>query len=233
MNPQIITPRPVRPTAVLLACLSLASASLSAQTAAPAPTPPSDSAAAKAVKPDPVESVASVAKLDDDAVEISPFIVTADEDTGYLSTNTLAGSSLNMALKDVAAQVSVFNETFLNDIAATNIEEAFLYSTNIETSLEFASSDGNDNVASLNNNNRIRGLGTASPLRGLFQTNIQPDAYNSERFTIASGANSVKPTPAAAWTARRKEAVFATPTRSHLASTTTAPSATRLMSTAC
>jgi len=191
MHLKTTSPHQARLITSLPALLCLAAASLSAQTAAPAPTPLTDSAAPTAVKPVPVESVATVAKLDDETVEISPFVVTADEDTGYLSTNTLAGSSLNMPLRDVAAQVSVFNETFLNDIAATNIEEAFLYSTNIETSLEFASSDGNDNVASLNNNNRIRGLGTASPLRGLFQTNIQSDAYNSERFTIASGANSI------------------------------------------
>ena len=76
---------------------------------------------------------------------------------------------------------------------ATNIEEAFLYSTNIETSLEYTDAQGSDNagVSDLRNNNRIRGLGAASSLRGLFQTNIQPDLYNTERLTIASGANAI------------------------------------------
>jgi hypothetical protein len=127
------------------------------------------------------------------AVALSPFVVQEEKDVGYVATHTLAGSSLNTPLRDVSAQVSVMTSELLRDLGATNIEEAFLYSTNIETSLEYTDAQGSDNagVSDLRNNNRIRGLGTASSLRGLFQTNIQPDVYNTERLTIASGANAI------------------------------------------
>ena len=46
---------------------------------------------------------------DDQVVELNPFVVQNDKDSGYLAANTLAGSRLNTSLKDTPASISVFN----------------------------------------------------------------------------------------------------------------------------
>ena len=66
------------------------------------------------------------------AVELSPFVVASDQDTGYLASSTLAGSRLNTPLKDTAASISVLTSEFLSDIGAFDISEAMHYSMNVE-----------------------------------------------------------------------------------------------------
>src|SRR3954469_10929805 len=57
-------------------------------------------------------------------VELSPFEVRTDKDTGYTATSTLAGSRLNTSLRDPPAAISVFTKEFLDDIGAINVTEA-------------------------------------------------------------------------------------------------------------
>ena len=128
------------------------------------------------------------------AVKLSPFVVEETSDVGYLATTTLAGSRLNTPLRDVAAQISVFTPEFLRDMAFTNLEEVYLYSTNVEGYLEYT--PGGDQGSAfgslqLRNNHRIRGLGAATNLRNFFATGFNADTYNTERITIASGPNAI------------------------------------------
>lgn len=131
----------------------------------------------------------------DETVTLTPFVVTSDKDVGYLATSTLASSRLNTPLLDVAAQISVFTPEFLKDLALTNLEEVYLYSTNVESYLEYT--PGGDQGANygtgglLRNNNRIRGLGQATNLRNFFATGFEIDTYAAERVTIASGPNAI------------------------------------------
>jgi iron complex outermembrane receptor protein len=128
------------------------------------------------------------------AVKLSPFVVEETSDVGYLATSTLAGSRLNTPLRDVAAQISVFTPEFLRDMAFTNLEEAYLYSTNVEGYLEYTpGGDQGSNFGALllRNNHRIRGLGAATNLRNFFPTGFDADTYNTERITIASGPNAI------------------------------------------
>lgn len=132
---------------------------------------------------------------DDEAVKLSPFVITSDKDVGYLATSTLAGSRLSTPLNDVAAQISVFTEEFMRDMGLTNLEEVYLYSTNVESYLEYTpGGDQGANFGSLfalRNNNRIRGLGSATNLRNFFATGFDIDTYAAERVTIASGPNAI------------------------------------------
>ena len=59
----------------------------------------------------------------DPVVELSPFEVRPEEDTGYQAMNTTSGSRLATSLKDTAASISPFTPEFLSDIAATNVNE--------------------------------------------------------------------------------------------------------------
>ncbi len=135
-------------------------------------------------------------EIGDEAIKLSPFTITATEDRGYLATSTLAGSRTKTLLKDVAAQISVFTPELMSDLSLTNLEEVYLYSTNVESYLEFT--PGGDRGAGfgtfqLSDNNRIRGFtrGGATNLRGFFPTGFALETYNTERITIASGPNAI------------------------------------------
>ena len=71
-----------------------------------------------------------------ETIELSPFVVSDDQDTGYLAANSLAGSRLNTPLKDTAATISVFTSEFLSDIGAFDISEAMHYAVNVEYQLD-------------------------------------------------------------------------------------------------
>ena len=58
----------------------------------------------------------------DKVVELSPFEVRAEDDSGYQAMNTTSGSRLATSLKDTAASISPFTPEFLSDIAATNVK---------------------------------------------------------------------------------------------------------------
>src|SRR4051812_6533484 len=63
----------------------------------------------------------------EEPIELSPFVVSTQADTGYAATNTLDGSRLNTALRDTPGAISVFTKDFLDDIGATNMEEILRY----------------------------------------------------------------------------------------------------------
>src|SRR5687768_3916399 len=51
-------------------------------------------------------------------VELSPFLVSEDSDSGWLATSTLAGSRMNTPLRDTGASIAVMTSEFLRDIGA-------------------------------------------------------------------------------------------------------------------
>ena len=129
-------------------------------------------------------------------VELSPFTVQGTQDVGYLARSSLAGTRLSQPLADIAAQVSVFTREMMDDLAVTSIDQAFMYSTNVDTFAEGFVEEGGDNGATrgsafLNNGNRSRGLGVLTNTREFFSSSFASDTYNSERFTVASGPNSL------------------------------------------
>src|SRR5688572_7692691 len=77
------------------------------------------------------------AETSEKTVVLSPFQVAAESDEGYAARETLAGSRLKMDLKDVASQISVMTEEFLQDIATVSLEDAFRYSLNVESNAEY------------------------------------------------------------------------------------------------
>lgn len=62
---------------------------------------------------------------------LSPFNTTTSDDQGYHSTHTVSGSGLNQPIKDTPIAIEVINEAFINDLGATNFEEALAYSSGV------------------------------------------------------------------------------------------------------
>ncbi|MBK1877232.1 TonB-dependent receptor plug domain-containing protein [Pelagicoccus mobilis] len=138
---------------------------------------------------------------EEDVFELSPFVVQAEEDVGYRSTATLAGTRIKTDLKDVAASVSSYTKEFLDDLGATNAEELLVFATGAEVgglggnlTVNRVSGQGLDftlGTLELNSATRVRGLAAADNTRGFFQSIIPMDSYNTDRVTVNRGANNI------------------------------------------
>jgi outer membrane receptor protein involved in Fe transport len=132
----------------------------------------------------------------DDPIVLNPFEVATNSDVGYAARDTLSGTRLSTALKDVASQVQVMTPEFLKDLAITDLNDAINYSLNVESASQFfdvsaTNVAGNDgSIQAFSGSPRSRGLGGAIIGRDFFQTITPIDTYNTERFTFAPGANN-------------------------------------------
>jgi outer membrane receptor protein involved in Fe transport len=137
----------------------------------------------------------------EEVIVLSPFVVTTDDDTGYQSSNTLAGTKLRTSLKDIAASVSIINQEFLNDVGAHGIDDLLVYTLGTEVSgiggnYGNASTGGNftDNLGTIRgatSSTRVRGLASADTTRDYYITEVPLDSYNTERFEVNRGPNSI------------------------------------------
>lgn len=154
------------------------------ESATSSPRPPAVSAA-----PAPADAA------DAAAVVLSPFEVRTDKDTGYIATNTLAGSRLNTRLLDTPASISVMTRDFLNDIGALNVSQAMEYALSAGNdigggSAQVGASTGNGLIEN-DFNFQIRGYRRATQTRDFFPTLLDADAFNLERVEVARGPNSL------------------------------------------
>ncbi|MFM1747736.1 MAG: hypothetical protein RLZZ188_1402 [Verrucomicrobiota bacterium] len=145
-------------------------------------------AAAEAVRPAPAVPASG------EVVELSPFTVATDKDTGYFAENTLAGSRLNTSLRDTASSVSVFTREFLDDVAITSLSELVQYSVNSEmnTNENQAGSGQNPivNAQALTPPVLVRGL-AASLGMDYFNSITPTDPYRVGRYEDTRGPNSI------------------------------------------
>lgn len=138
----------------------------------------------------------------DDIIEISPFVVQSERDTGYQAATTLAGTRINTPIKDLAAAISVYTKDLLDDLGATSSSDLLVFATGMET----AGASGNfaDIGADVNNErpsangarhepqaaSRSRGLSSPTFTRGYFATSIAFDSYNTGAVTVNRGPNA-------------------------------------------
>lgn len=140
-------------------------------------------------------------KEKDEKIELSPFVVNAQQDRGYRATSTLAGSRINTPLKDLAASITEITPEFLKDVSARDINDVLMYQANTESTQTFTNSPQSGiggyedrNQSNPNTANRVRGLNTATLTRDYFITigsDVGFDSYNVDRVTINRGPNSI------------------------------------------
>jgi iron complex outermembrane receptor protein len=130
----------------------------------------------------------------EDAIQLSPFEVRPEDDSGYQAANTTAGSRLNSKLKDTPAAVSPFTKEFLADIGATDLESMLAYATNVEREVEDSTNGFNNPPGRDSTGNdfrfRVRGVAGSSSVN-YAQSAVPVDLYNIERAEVASGPNSI------------------------------------------
>ena len=201
-----------------LACAALATLPLVAQSTGATPAPdaktlakydlnhngkldPDELAAMQADEAKAAKAVTTAAAAQDhEVVQLTPFEVNAGNDKGYYASSTLSGTRLNSKLEDLGASITVVTKQQLEDTAAVDINDIFLYESNVEGTGQFTDpttdSRGNpivDNVAgSPQSANRVRGLSAANIAIGSFASNgtVPIDTYNLDSVEISRGPNS-------------------------------------------
>lgn len=137
---------------------------------------------------------------DADTIVLSPFVVDATDDEGYLATNTLAGTRIKTSLRDVGTALTVITSQFLQDTGAKNNQDLLKYTVGTEVAGvngNFAGTGYGGGVVDTGSllrpdtSTRVRGLGAAANTRDFFVTEIPWDGYNVDRVDLQRGANSI------------------------------------------
>ncbi len=122
----------------------------------------------------------------DPAVQLSPFTVATEKDTGYIASDSLVGGRISTNLLMTPADVSVLTKEFLSDIAADTYQDAAKWLTGATVTPQNQQDFGTDTS--------FRGLGGVSigyPSRNYFRYNNGVDGYIVERLEASRGPNAL------------------------------------------
>ncbi|ACB74571.1 TonB-dependent siderophore receptor [Opitutus terrae] len=143
---------------------------------------------------------------EEEPVVLSPFKVDASRDKGYRATNSISGTRLNTAIKDLPMPIEVITEEFLRDTGARTLRDSLRYSSGILLQTQndysapagsFSTSPGKINnpegmtASATQTNMKIRGFQTESVLRDGFRRQNATDSVNIDRVEIARGPASL------------------------------------------
>lgn len=123
-------------------------------------------------------------------VELSPFVVSDTANTGWVATDTLAGSRLRTNYRDVANQIETLTKDLMTDLGLTSVDQAMIYSANVENQNEYVGWEGGG-IQRVNRAGRVRGLFDATLTRNFFEAGNPTDNFNIERASISSGPNAI------------------------------------------
>lgn len=126
----------------------------------------------------------------DEVFELSPFDVQAGDDKGYEAQNTLSGTRLNTAMKDLGITLTTVTEQFWEDTAFSSVNDMLIFTPGAEKS-DTQFGDGNARAQYWGDNTVFRGIQTENIVRNYFRTNIPSDTFNATRIEFSRGPNSV------------------------------------------
>lgn len=133
---------------------------------------------------------ASVGGGDDGVFLLSPFEVLADEDVGYVAANTLSGTRLNSAVKDLGNTMTILTPKFWEDTGVTSVNDLILFTPGSEKA-DTQQDRGNADLLFWGDTTIFRGVHTENIMRNQFRSNLPSDTYNAERFEFLRGPNAV------------------------------------------
>ncbi len=123
-----------------------------------------------------------------EAIRLSPFTVSTDKDTGYMAADTMTGGMLATNLLKTATDVTVLTRDFLDDIGASNLQEAQLWltSSDIGGSSALATNPTDFGIGAA-----FRGLAATGNMRNYFRHAFTPEEYVVERIEGSRGPNGI------------------------------------------
>jgi outer membrane receptor for ferric coprogen and ferric-rhodotorulic acid len=123
-----------------------------------------------------------------EAIQLSPFTVSTDKDTGYLAADVMSGSRLATNLLKTASDVTVLTRDFLDDIGANNIQDVQLWLTGSDPS---ANTINATNPTDFGTAAGFRGLPGTTNTRNYWRNDFAPEEYITERLEGSRGPNGI------------------------------------------
>jgi outer membrane receptor for ferric coprogen and ferric-rhodotorulic acid len=129
-------------------------------------------------------------QMEDEAYQLSPFIVETDNDIGFLPASSLAGGRMATDLKDTPIAYSVLTREFLDALNLFDSEEALSWTVGAYqpqsdvTNYRYFNNEAGSSIMS-------RGVQTTSPQRNFFQLGVNSDTYAQDRIDFSRGPNAL------------------------------------------
>lgn len=128
----------------------------------------------------------------EEVLVLSPFVVSAESESGYQATETLAGMRIRQNLKDAGAAIDVLTEELLDDVGALDMNDALKYVANMQYA-DFPSASDSSNASQWFSASFVsRGVVGSTVLTDFFPTGSVPiDRYNTDNLTMMRGPNAI------------------------------------------
>ncbi|MDA8528475.1 TonB-dependent receptor plug domain-containing protein [Opitutaceae bacterium] len=117
------------------------------------------------------------AEDDDEIITMSVFSVDASQDQGYRATNSISGTSLNVAIQDLPMPIEVITSEFVEDQQATDFKEALRYTSGVFTD-EFDESGGTNSAGANAAYSNERSPSSRGGVGGRFSNAVSIRGYN-------------------------------------------------------
>lgn len=126
----------------------------------------------------------------DEIIALSTFLVTSDDERGYMAGNAISGTKTKTALRDLPISISVITSDLLEDLAGALPSEALNYSSSVD--FTNAGSIGNIQGTPFNTGTTtVRGSGTFFSMRDGFRTYSEPSSITVQRIEVVKGPAAV------------------------------------------
>ncbi len=124
-----------------------------------------------------------------ETVELSPFVVNTEKDTGFAASSSLAGGRLATDLRDTPAAYSVITREFIDALGITDLMQAAEWAT----SSSFSPGTGTNNFFTFSTQYATRGVtvSAGTQQRNFFPQYGENDTFDLERFDFGRGPNSI------------------------------------------
>jgi outer membrane receptor for ferric coprogen and ferric-rhodotorulic acid len=125
----------------------------------------------------------------DKIVEISPFEVRTDRDTGWVASSTLAGNRMDTELVNVGASIDAITSEFMRDLAVYKLEDIaqFVAGVDVVNEHETGAEENRVNFRGM----QLGGREVAQSSRNFFPWFTPTDSYNIDRIDFSKGSNSL------------------------------------------
>jgi len=121
----------------------------------------------------------------EEAVQLSPFVLSTERDTGWSANDTLSANRTKQALKDVPVNIDAITADFIQDLGLFSADDVAGYVANVYAAPVMENDNAKGNFA-------FRGLSqTNNVSRNYFRWYIPSDTYNVERIDFGKGSNSL------------------------------------------
>lgn len=117
-------------------------------------------------------------------IELSPFVVSTEQDRGYRASNSVSATRISTPIKDLPFSVTAFTGEFINDLGARSIADVLAFAPGVvPAAAEFTS--GTSSAV-------VRGFTQGTPQRnGIASPMLIADTANLDRLEVAKGPASL------------------------------------------